>query len=372
MRIAFYYPLIIRGGVEIALLNLLKAIHGKVHGDIYVVYTDRRSDPEILNEMSKYAHVVREMPYSEIVVECSIFSQSGMPAGYRVQWIHGNAIECKITWKDHIVADKFIAVSQEAARQFGRSPDVFQNELDPDIQSKAKEPITWKNNGLKLVTVSRIAHMKGFDRMPALCEELERQGVAYEWIVIGRGFSQPYEQTVRESLANHNVRFLGEKKNPYPWLKAADYCVQLSDAESFGLSTMEGQTLGTPSIITNYTVARETLTGNAHILEKDMSNVAVVVNRIWQKPTTREHQGDSAKWINLLNTVEVKHEMIVKATRKFMDIEATNKVGKQVIRRSGDTWECSKERGDVLASNRFATIVEQPTKASTKAKPKKK
>ena len=368
MRIAFYYPLVIRGGVEVALLNLLKTIHNKVKGDIFVVYTDKRSDHEILDEMSKYASVVRTMPYAEIVVECSIFSQSGIPASYRIQWIHGNAIECKITWKDRIKANTFVAVSEEAARQFGRKPLVFQNELDPDIHSKAKEPIKWDCAGLKLVTVSRIAHMKGFDRMPALCKELERQGVEYEWVVIGRGFSQAYEQTVRESLSDHNVLFLGEKKNPYPWLKAADYCVQLSDAESFGLSTMEAQVLGTPSIITNYTVAKETLSGNAHILEKDMSNVAVIVNRIHQIPPTRTHQGDSAKWIQLLNSVEVTHDMIVKATKKFLDMEESKRTGKQVFRRIGDTWECSKDRGNTLASAGFAAIIEQPTKA----KPKKK
>lgn len=354
MKIAFYYNLIIRGGVEAALRNLLQKL--SVNADVYVVYSDARSDKDFLDELSNYATVTNDLSFADIVVECSIFQRSNIMCGYRIQWIHGCAIECHITTR--YPADKYIAVSKEAARQYGGA-DVYKNELDSNIVSMANEKIKWDFDGLKLVTISRIAHMKGFDRMPALCRELERQKIPYQWLIVGRAFVSAYGDQVKQELKDYNVTFVGEKKNPYPYMKAADYVVQLSDAESFGLSTMEGQVLGTPSIITDYS-ASEILKGHAYMLDMDMSNVSDIVSRLNTKPTTMDYKGDIDKWNRLLNK-EVTHGMIVKSTKRFKDIEASDIAGRDIIRKPNDKWECSDKRGKHLKQIGFVEIIEQAT-----------
>ena len=342
MKIAFFYSLIIRGGVETALRNLLQRLT-VLDADIYVVYTNAKSDPEMLREISQYAKVVTELPYADIVVECSIFEWSDIMAGHRIHWIHGNAQEHGVTWKSRINADKYISVSEEAKRQFGRG-EVLLNELDDRIYDLADEPIEWNYSGLRLVTVSRVSQLKGFERMPALCRELEAQSIDYEWIVVGGAFYQGYMDQVKKDLKHHNVRFIGQKPNPYPYLKAADFCVQLSDMESFGLSTMEGQVLGTPSIITDYTVANETLQGHALILDKDMGNVSDIVSQIKQgiRPKTRTYKGDADKWIELLQGIEVEHDMIVEVIKRYYDVELNKKM------MPGAKFECTPKRAKQL------------------------
>lgn len=352
--ITFFYPLIIRGGVEVALINLLKYMQGKIQGDLFVVYKDLRSDKTVLAEISKYAKVKTNMTYSDVVVECSIFRKSNIAAGYRIQWIHGCADDCHISWKKNIVADKFIAVSKEAARQFGHGASVFRNELDPNIKTNAY-PLEWEFDGLKLVTVSRIAHQKGFERMPKLCQALTEAGVKFEWLVVGQGFDKAYEGRVKASLLRYPVKWVGEQRNPFPYLKEADFCVQLSDAESFGLSTMEGQVLGTPSIITEYATGQEFLNDNAFILKFDMSNVDEIVAKVaaGERPKTRTYKGDSAKWVKLLNSTNPAPATPVVVIQRYFDLD----LGKTVHLK--ETHVMSMSRAKTLIDKGLVALVEE-------------
>jgi len=352
--IVFYYPLIIRGGVEVALRNLLQRLFGSVNGQLIVVYENGRSDGAILKELSQFAKVVRgasQIDYADIVVECSIFHRSNIMAGKRIQWVHCVVDENVYAHPNHD-CDEYVAVSKASAEGFPKAK-VFLNDLDAFIQSKAKERIDWKFGGLKLVTVSRIATVKGFDRIPRFCEELEAQGVKYEWIVVGRGFDQGFESRVKETLAKHNVNFVGELSNPYPYMKEADYLVQLSDSESFGLSVMEAQVLGTPSVLTDYKASNELLKGFSVILRRDMSNLTEVVRKLKEEspPPTREYTGDASKWINLLNETNPDKGTVVKIIKRYHDIELNQVIMPKTKRRT------TKKRAGELVKAGVAIIL---------------
>ena len=55
-KIMFFRPLFYIGGTEIAILNLIKKLHGF---EIYIGYTDESSSQDVLNNYSNYAKVVK-------------------------------------------------------------------------------------------------------------------------------------------------------------------------------------------------------------------------------------------------------------------------------------------------------------------------
>mgnify|MGYP000307212184 CR=1 FL=1 len=75
--------------------------------------------------------------------------------------------------------------------------------------------------------------------------------------VIGDG---PLKEKLQKQIIDFNVEekftLLGAKKNPYPYIKNANYFCLLSEFEGYGMVLEEAKILNKPIIITN-TAARE-------------------------------------------------------------------------------------------------------------------
>lgn len=70
--------------------------------------------------------------------------------------------------------------------------------------------------------------------------------------MLGRGELE--EQIENYILANElttNIKLIGFKQNPYPYMKGAKVCMMPSKYEGFGLSAAEMLTLGTPVVAAN-------------------------------------------------------------------------------------------------------------------------
>ena len=91
------------------------------------------------------------------------------------------------------------------------------------------------------------------------------------WLVGDGPAKEEYEKLVKEEKLTTRVKFLGKKKNPYPYLKKADYLLMTSDYEGFPVTYLEAITLETP-IITTIDVSDDKLNMGkdyASIISKD-------------------------------------------------------------------------------------------------------
>ena len=70
------------------------------------------------------------------------------------------------------------------------------------------------------------------------------------WIVGDGPDRKMYEDLVKKNKLENKVTFLGKKKNPYPYMKKADYILMTSDYEGFPVIYLETITLQTPLITT--------------------------------------------------------------------------------------------------------------------------
>ena len=72
-----------------------------------------------------------------------------------------------------------------------------------------------------------------------------------------------YEQTIKKLFKNDNcTKMAGSKNNPYPYIKNADYLIQLSDHESWCLVITEAKKLGIPCIVTDFESSKEQITND--------------------------------------------------------------------------------------------------------------
>lgn len=301
--ICFYYHHInIIGGVEVAILNLCEKLHE--HYDITIAYSAKDSSIEMLLRMAKYASIVN-LEYKSIevdtVIYCSIYCKKDkIKANKELRWLHGCLTDMKVKLPKEKI-DDYIAVGQVCKEQLDaqltdQESILIYNELNSDIHNLAKEHIP-ERKPLTLVTVSRISREKGFERMLKVAEKIK--DIDYIWHIVGSGYDKKYEESIRKQAPDNWV-FHGKLENPFPYIKNADFLLQLSDYEAFGFVLLESLVLGTTVITTNYSSASEMINeSNGYIIKKDLSdfNTDILNNK---KVFTHKHKSGFKQWKELL------------------------------------------------------------------------
>ena len=112
---------------------------------------------------------------------------------------------------------------------------------------------------MKLVTVCRLSiHTKGLDRTILATKRLKEQGYNFKWIIIDDGEDRELlEEMIEKESLKDRIFLIGQKKNPYPYMKQCDVFVMASRREGKPMAVTEAQILGLPIIVTNYSSAKE-------------------------------------------------------------------------------------------------------------------
>lgn len=305
-RISFvYHHINFIGGVEIAILNLIKKL--KEHYHITVAYTYNDSDFEMLNRMSEHAEVLNlnyESLEVDTVIYCSIYCiKDKIKAKQEFRWVHGclTDMKCKLpkeNIKEYISVGK-VCKEQLDSQLIDQESTLIYNELNSDILKLSNEKTQGKKHKLHLVTVSRISSEKGFERMLKISELLTKNKIDYIWDIVGSGYNQAYEKKIID-LAPKEWNFTGRLINPFPYIKRADFLLQLSDYEAFGYVLLEALVLGTTVITTDYSSASEMINEtNGHIIKKDLSDFNINIFD-QKKEFTHEHKTSIEQWQKLL------------------------------------------------------------------------
>lgn len=115
-----------------------------------------------------------------------------------------------------------------------------------DIRHKALEPAEPTIPRPYLVHVARLVPIKNQQRLLKAYHLAVNQGLVHDLVIIGDGSERRHleEMTLSLGLAAR-VHFLGQRDNPYPWMKDATALVLSSDFEGLGIVLIEALALGT-------------------------------------------------------------------------------------------------------------------------------
>lgn len=85
--------------------------------------------------------------------------------------------------------------------------------------------------------------------------QLKKKGLDFVWYFVGDGSERErIELLIEKRGLEDNVKILGMKPNPYPYMAMADVYVQTSSFEGFGLTLNEARILHRPVVSTNFPV----------------------------------------------------------------------------------------------------------------------
>ncbi len=156
---------------------------------------------------------------------------------------------------------KIIFVSEKAKETFLQIYEdckdkviVCNNMIDyKKIENLADEEIEEKKNTYTFVNIGRHDEkQKKLTRILEASKKLVKEGYNFEVWFIGEGEdTNKYKEFVKEHELKDFIKFMGVKKNPYPYMKLADSVVLSSDYEGYPVVFVESFVLNKPIITTD-------------------------------------------------------------------------------------------------------------------------
>nr|WP_319488271.1 glycosyltransferase [uncultured Caproiciproducens sp.] len=132
-------------------------------------------------------------------------------------------------------------------------------------------------SGMRVLSIARLSHQKGLDiAMPAIAA-LKKKGIRFKWYIIGIGPEKENLDTMIQELdIGDYVRFMGERSNPYPYLKACDIYLQPSRFEGKSIAVDEAMVMCRPILLTDFSTASDQIDSgkNGLIVPMDSEGVA--------------------------------------------------------------------------------------------------
>lgn len=169
------------------------------------------------------------------------------------------------------VGEKFMAVYPEYRDKI----TLFRNILDiKEIWRKAQMKTGFADyfNGVRLITVGRLAYQKGYDIAIEALAKLKSKGYSVRWYIIGEG---PERTNLERLIAKFGVEedflLMGAKDNPYPYVHEAQIYVHATRFEGKSIAIEEAQILKKPIIASECTGTAEQITSGVDGLLIDLS-----------------------------------------------------------------------------------------------------
>lgn len=269
-RIIFYSKAFYTGGMENAVYHLIRLLNKTDKYDITVCFYESNEKTEkMLNKLASVAKiecVVGKRFGCGVLINCDR-EELWLPFIQRdktIHWFHSCIIDPKAQYDFNERYMNIAVVSQskwhkEKLDALGIDSVTIGNPLDVDyIIQQSNEWISPDFTGKTVyVMLCRLSREKGLERAMSMMRGHLRDN---SLLVIVGGSQSPYGDRIKidmESTLGKSVLFVGEKDNPYPYIRKAKYVMCLSDHEIYGLVSEESHILGKPVIFNHYETASD-------------------------------------------------------------------------------------------------------------------
>ncbi len=184
------------------------------------------------------------------------FVHTDVSNNYSLNKVYKTFDDCLKSYK---LFDKVFFVSNNAKEGFENSigklskSSVLYNIIDnKEITKLSKEKISEvKPNKFLFVSVGRLSKEKGYDRLIEAAANLNKDDYNYEIWIIGEGPERKNLEELKYKYNVSNIKLLGFKENPYPYILSSDIFICSSRVEGYSTVVTEALILRKPILTTN-------------------------------------------------------------------------------------------------------------------------
>lgn len=217
-----------------------------------------------------------------------------------------NRIKFDLLYKDGIRNSELEKIKEKVIHNYVNSEMIFE-------KSEKEQEVQFNNKEINFVTVCRLVEQKALDRLINVHTKLIKNNINYNMYVIGDGpLKKELLEKVKENRIEKSFKLLGQKENPYPYIKNADVFCLLSYFEGYPMVVEEAKILGKKILITN-TAAREVVRkyDYAEILENNEDAIYEGIKKQITKIKTIPQVNESVK--------KYDNEEIIKKVKELIE-----------------------------------------------------
>lgn len=230
---------------------------------------------EIAKSLKKRIHQVFKDNHYDVIIDFSgVLDKSSYISSLNVpciRWVHSeldiqNIIDKPKRYERFF---KIIAINEEMLNRLKifstLSKEKFSLLYNPlnldEINLKSLDEIDIHDDDY-FITVSRLVKSKGIDRLIDIYADLKGKGIKNKLYILGDGEQKNDLQKKINALSLENDCYLlGNKLNPYPYLRKAKLFLFTSESEGFGMVIVESMACGTPAIVMDCPVGPKEILG---------------------------------------------------------------------------------------------------------------
>lgn len=208
-------------------------------------------------------------------------------ADKKITWIHSEYHKYgrnkSIDNEDYSRIDSIVVVSEtvkkcfiEAFPHHYNKVELMYNVIDKEnIIRLASEKILFDESfdGIRILDATRLDASKGLDIAIETCNILIKEKYNVKWYILGEGKER---KKVKKIIKKYNMEkhfiLLGNKQNPYPYIKKADIIVHCSLFEGKSVFLDESKLLAKPIVVTKYKSVKDQISDGETGLISDFSS----------------------------------------------------------------------------------------------------
>lgn len=115
-----------------------------------------------------------------------------------------------------------------------------------------------EQNAVNIITVGRLSHEKGVEKIPEILRLAKNDGLNIHWYLVGEGpEADNLLALAKKSGVSDFLTLLGLQLNPYKYMAQCDIYVQPSNYEGYCIALAEAQILGLPCVACDFAGADE-------------------------------------------------------------------------------------------------------------------
>jgi glycosyltransferase involved in cell wall biosynthesis len=216
-------------------------------------------------------------------------------------------------------ADKIATISPECANsieehfpQFKEKIVVLENISSKNtIKNMSEEfyPDEYDKSEFKILSLGRLNRQKGFDMAVDSAKILKDKGIDFKWYVIGDGEEKAsLENQIAENNLQDSFILLGQRSNPYPYIKHCNIFVQSSRFEGKSIVLDEAKILCKPIVVTNYNTVYDSIehNENGYICNQSSQEISNGIERLLNDISLQEKLTENLAKESLGNEKEVE------------------------------------------------------------------
>ena len=255
-----------KGRWDIVLMHFKRIIrnyvkNNKIENDFWSVYWKKYST-KIAGLNKRYDVAIGFLEGVSIY-----FCVDKVKAYRKIGWIHTNYMDSnqniEMDEKYFDKLDYLVTMSRPASEtlakvfpNYSAKINTIYNILDEkevvEQSLEVVEDLKEEFSGITIVSVGNVLPVKGYDMALDVCDRLCKEGIDLRWIVVGRKDKATLlEKEIKLRNLENKFILIGQRDNPYKYMRLADIYVQCSRYEGFSTTIREAKVLLKPIVATN-------------------------------------------------------------------------------------------------------------------------